>query len=64
MTQRYTYGPALENMDHGLCPECGEKPDEHSSSPYFWERNFNACDLLPQGVRDRIAAHLDGEAEA
>lgn len=55
MAQRYPAGPAHERMAHGLCPECGGLPREHSEDTRFWiPRN---CDLLPTGVSDRIAQY-------
>lgn len=52
MAQRYTHPVALSRMAIGMCPECGELPDEHSQVREFWLRS--GCDLLPDGVTERI----------
>lgn len=54
--QRYTSTIARDHMSRGRCPECGNMPEAHSSAPQFWLRP-GGCDLLPQGVADRIAAY-------
>lgn len=59
MAQRYHNPRAHERMAQGLCPECGEKAEQHDSSPNFWERPLSGCLLLPQGVRDRIQQYLE-----
>lgn len=50
--QRYHDSGSWTRMAHGRCPECGETPEHHSNDPRFWVPR--RCDLLPQGVRDRI----------
>lgn len=64
MTQTYRDDRGLAWMRHGLCPECGERPEGHSGAQEFWLRDPLRCDLLPRGVMDRIAKQneLDGAA--
>lgn len=63
MAQRYMPGLAHERMALGLCPECGARPEDHDASPYFWERNMDGCDLLPEGVRERISQYEEDQGE-
>lgn len=61
MAQRYADPAARARMRNGLCPECGKYPEQHSDDPRFWvPRN---CDLLPQGVRDRIEQYEIEESD-
>lgn len=60
MTQRYHHPDALDNMAHDRCPECGEFPEMHLDDVSFWLPR--KCDLLPGGVRDRIAQFNADEA--
>ncbi len=62
MTQRYGSEVAHSRMAANTCPECGQEPDRHLESPAFWLPRH--CDLMPSGVRDRIAAfHNDKERD-
>ena len=55
MSQRYTHPTAQERMARDLCPECGQPAWDHTNEVRFWVPR--ACDLLPQGVTDRIAQY-------
>lgn len=61
MAQRYTHPTALERMDSGLCPECGEAEEQHLNDPRFWMPR--RCDLLPRGVRERIEQRRSDRAD-
>jgi hypothetical protein len=54
VTQTYRNPGAIEWMRKGLCPECGNRPEDHSTAAEFWLRDPGKCDLLPRGVTDRI----------
>lgn len=60
MTQRYSSEVARARMAEGTCPECGRDPERHLDSPAFWLPRD--CDLMPDGVRDRIAAFQRDES--
>lgn len=54
--QRYGAGVAHDRMAANQCPECGEDAANHLADNRFWiPRN---CDLMPQGVVDRIAQYV------
>lgn len=55
MAQRYKGALTLSFMEAGNCPECGESPEVHLDDNRFWLPR--RCDLLPHGVRDRIAQY-------
>lgn len=63
MAQRYPGQTAHARMEQGFCPECGQQPESHSTSPLFWTRFPGDCDLLPAGVTERIEQYrADKEA--
>jgi hypothetical protein len=51
MTQRYTQPLALQRMDEGKCPECGNSLDVHGG----W--GGPGCSLTDNGVASRISAY-------
>lgn len=51
MTQTYTDLLARERMANGLCPECGQTPDNHTG----W--GVDTCLLTDNGVVQRIAQY-------
>lgn len=60
MAQTYSSTIAHERMEAGNCPECGHSPESHSGDPRFWvPRGSTGCDLLPQGVTERIEAYRE-----
>lgn len=59
MTQRYKSETALTRMAEGNCPECGQPPQQHLTSPDFWLPRH--CDLTQAGVTDRITAFLEDQ---
>ncbi len=54
--QRYSGAFEQTRMRLGVCPECGEPGEVHSSDNRFWVPR--RCALTPKGVFDRIAQYL------
>jgi hypothetical protein len=63
--QVYKDKVAIERMREGTCPECGAKAESHSGDSRFWIPRPLDCNLLPRGVRERVAKQkeLDDEDE-
>ena len=53
--QRYTHPVPLRRLHEGTCPECGNLEEDHDPPVEFWKRMPGTCNLLPIGVRERIA---------
>jgi hypothetical protein len=51
--QRYSSPIAQARMANGLCPECGEKPDDHGG------RGGPGCSLRDDGVAHRIQQYRE-----
>jgi hypothetical protein len=66
MTQAYINQAAVQWMREGRCPECGCVPKDHTNDNRFWMPRRLNCDLMQQGVLDRIAKQreIDDELEA
>lgn len=47
ISQRYFSENALDRMENGRCPECGDYADRHDG-------DFEYCDISPTGVSDRL----------
>jgi hypothetical protein len=60
MAQRYRDPTALERMEAGNCPECGKPAESHSDRVEFWQRH--GCNLLPEGVAERIEQYRIDQA--
>jgi hypothetical protein len=63
--QVYKDPVAIERMRENKCPECGHSAEEHSNDVRFWVPRLLDCNLLPRGVRERVAKQkeLDDEEE-
>lgn len=64
MTQTYTNPTSRQRMERGLCPECGQAPEDHydRDTPALYVAIIAPCGLYVDGVRDRIEAHLKDQA--